>query len=106
MSADYAALSSDERIVGGARLQPVHTATTVRVQAAESLVTDAPFADTKEAFGGYYIVSADDQDAALALPARIPAARPSPASHEAAPPDSWIATSDDRCTSSVPQTTD
>lgn len=75
VSADYAALGSDARIVGGAKLQPVHTATTVRVQAGKSLVTDGPFADTKEAFGGYYIVSADDLDAALALAARIPAAR-------------------------------
>ena len=60
---------------GGAQLQPVHTATTVRVQDGEALLTDGPFADTKEVFGGYYLIDVDGLDAALAFAARIPSAR-------------------------------
>ena len=46
----------DPRCVGGAQLQPIETATTVRVEDGQTLTTDGPFADTKEVFGGYYIV--------------------------------------------------
>jgi hypothetical protein len=60
---------------GGAQLQPVHTATTVRVADGESLVTDGPFAATKEVFGGFYLIDVPDLDAALAFAARIPSAR-------------------------------
>ena len=71
------ALSADEReanhreyldikklpaVVGGASLHPVETATTVRVQDGQTLVTDGPFADTKEVFAGFYLVEADDLD--------------------------------------------
>ena len=59
----------------GAAVQPAHTATTVRVHAGETLVTDGPFADTKEVFGGYYLFEADDLDSAIEIAARIPAAR-------------------------------
>ena len=84
------ALSADEReanhreymdikklpaVVGGASLHPVETATTVRVQDGQTLVTDGPFADTKEVFGGFYLVEADDLDQATEIAARIPAAR-------------------------------
>jgi len=72
---DYFALSEDSRCVGGAQLQPVQTATTVRVQDGRALTTDGPFADTKEIFGGYYIFDADNLDEAIELAARIPAAR-------------------------------
>src|SRR6266496_3398139 len=65
----------DPRLVGGAGLQPVETATTVRVQDGETLVTDGPFADTKEVFAGFYLLDADDLDAAIEIAARIPAAR-------------------------------
>jgi hypothetical protein len=75
ITAEYMAIMGDERIVGGAQLQPPDTATTVRVKDGEDLVTDGPFADTKEVFGGYYVLEADDLDAALALARRIPAAR-------------------------------
>ena len=61
--------------VGGAQLQPVETATTVRVQDGQTLTTDGPFADTKEVFGGYYVFEADNLDEAIELAARIPAAR-------------------------------
>ena len=62
-------------VVGGASLHPVETATTVRVQDGQTLVTDGPFADTKEILAGFYLVEAADLDAATELAARIPAAR-------------------------------
>ena len=54
---------------------PPETATTVRVQDGQTLTTDGPFVETKEALGGYLIFEADDLDAAIELAARIPAAR-------------------------------
>ena len=72
---EYWALRDDLRVVAGAGLKPIATATTVRVHEGETLVTDGPFADTKEVFGGYYIVAADDIDAAIEIAARCPAAR-------------------------------
>jgi hypothetical protein len=75
VSAEYLAIRDDPRIVGGARLQPAEMATTVRVQEGETLITDGPFADTKEVFGGYYLLEADDLDVAIEISARIPAAR-------------------------------
>ena len=62
-------------VIGEERLQPVETATTVRVQDGQTLTTDGPFADTKEVFGGFYLLEADDLDAAIELATRIPAAR-------------------------------
>jgi len=62
-------------IVGGAALHPVETATTVRVQDGQTLVTDGPFADTKEIFAGFYLLEAGDLDQATEIAARIPAAR-------------------------------
>ena len=62
-------------VVGGASLHPVETATTVRVQDGQTLVTDGPFADTKEVFGGFYLFESEDLDAALEVARRIPAAR-------------------------------
>ena len=62
-------------VVGGASLHPVETATTVRVQDGQTLVTDGPFADTKEIFAGFYLVEADDLDRATEIAARIPAVR-------------------------------
>ena len=75
VSAEYVEIRKDPRVVAGARLQPAETATTVRVEDGEPLITDGPFADTKEVFGGYYLVEAGDLDAALEIAARIPAAR-------------------------------
>ena len=60
-------------IVGGAALHPVETATTVRVQDGQTLVTDGPFADTKEIFAGFYLLEADDLDQATEIAAKIPA---------------------------------
>jgi hypothetical protein len=75
VSGEYLELARDPRCTGGARLQGVETATTVRVQDERALVTDGPFADTKEVFGGFYVLDADDLDAALEFAGRIPAAR-------------------------------
>jgi hypothetical protein len=72
---EYFALSEDPRYADGAQLQPVDTATTVRVQDGRTLTTDGPFADTKEVFGGYYVFEAENLDQAIELAARIPAAR-------------------------------
>ena len=57
------------------QLQPPETATTVRVQDGRTLATDGPFAELKEAVGGYLLFEGDDLDAAIELAARIPAAR-------------------------------
>ncbi|MET7328350.1 YciI family protein [Nonomuraea sp. NPDC005650] len=75
ITAEYVELMRDERMISGERLQPADTATTVRLQGGRTLVTDGPFADTKEIFGGFYIVEAADLDDALELAARVPAAR-------------------------------
>lgn len=73
--AEYAAVSNDPATVGGAQLQPVTTAKTVRINGGDTLATDGPFAETKEHLGGYYLVEADSIDDAVALAARIPSAR-------------------------------
>jgi hypothetical protein len=72
---EYHAISDAPGITGGNQLQPSDTATTVRVHDGETLTTDGPFATTKEVLGGYYLLEADDLDAALEVAARIPAAR-------------------------------
>ncbi len=73
--AEYAAITGSAGIIGGEELAGLETATTVRVRNGEVLTTDGPFAETKEALGGFYLYEADDLDAALELAARIPAAR-------------------------------
>ena len=60
--------------IGGNRLQPTSTATTVRAQNGKSNVLDGPYAETKEQLGGYYMIEALDLDAALAWAARCPGA--------------------------------
>jgi hypothetical protein len=75
ISAEYFELRKDKHMTGGAHLQGAETATTVRMQDGELLLTDGPFADTKEIFGGYYLVDAPDLDTALSIAARIPAVR-------------------------------
>jgi len=77
-TAAYAAFSSHLRERGiwqaGDALLPTDTATTVRVVEGRVVATDGPFAETKEALGGFYIVDATDLDDAIALAARIPGA--------------------------------
>jgi hypothetical protein len=59
----------------GEALQPTTAATTVRVRDGRTLITDGPFAETKEALGGFYLVDCEDLDAAIAAAAAIPGAR-------------------------------
>ena len=73
--ADYAAVNATPGVTPGNGLQPPETATTVRVQDGQALTTDGPFVDVKEALNGYLVYEAEDLDAAIALAARIPAAR-------------------------------
>jgi hypothetical protein len=61
-------------IVGGERLRPTSSATTVRIREGKTQVLDGPYADTKEQLGGYYMVDLPDMDAALAWAARCPGA--------------------------------
>jgi hypothetical protein len=70
----YGELNQDPNVTPGVEMQPPEMATTVRVRDGETLTTDGPFAETKEAIGGYLFFEADDLDAAIALAARIPAA--------------------------------
>lgn len=65
---------SGHRIAAEA-LQPVHTATTVRVRDGKLSITDGPFAETKEQLAGFYLIEARDLDEAIALAARIPPAK-------------------------------
>jgi|tagenome__1003787_1003787.scaffolds.fasta_scaffold20223255_1 hypothetical protein len=62
-------------MLGGDGLQPVATATTVRVRDGERLLTDGPYAETKEQLGGFYMLECKDLDEALAWAARIPEAK-------------------------------
>jgi hypothetical protein len=75
LTAEYFAIRDDPRVVDGGRLQPADTATTIRSHDGETLVTDGPFADTKEVFGGWFLLDAGDLDAAIELAERIPAVR-------------------------------
>ena len=58
--------------IGGNQLQPVSTASTVRVKDKNPLITDGPFAETKEQLAGYFLVEARDLDEALKIASRIP----------------------------------
>jgi hypothetical protein len=68
-------IQASGNMVAGDALQPTSTATTVRVRDGETLMTDGPFAETKEQLGGYYLIEAKDADEALAIAARIPSAK-------------------------------
>ena len=59
----------------GEALEPTSTATTVRIRNGQTLVTDGPFAETKEALGGFYLLDCRDLDEALEVAAKIPGAR-------------------------------
>ena len=59
-------------MVGGNALERIDTATTVRVRDGETLISDGPFAETKEALGGYYLIDVADLDAALGWAAKVP----------------------------------
>ena len=72
---EYLAIGQSPGVLGGEQLRPVETATTVRVEGGQTLLSDGPFVEAKEHLDGYYLVEADDLDAALEIAARIPAAR-------------------------------
>jgi len=72
--AAYRALTETPGVSPGLQLAPPETATTVRVQEGRTLITDGPFAELKEAIGGYLLFEAEDVDAAIELASRIPAA--------------------------------
>jgi hypothetical protein len=68
-------LSAKGKFVGGNQLATTTMATSVRVREGKRVVTDGPFAETKEQLGGYFLVDATDLDEAIAIAARIPSAR-------------------------------
>ena len=72
---EYEAIFEAPGVLDGVRLQGTDSATTVRVQNGEALLSDGPFVDAKEFIGGFYLLEADNLDAATALAARVPAAR-------------------------------
>jgi hypothetical protein len=73
--ADYMAINQTPGVSPGVQLDEPDTATTVRVKDGQTLTTDGPFAEIKEAIGGFLFFEADDLDAAIELATRIPAAR-------------------------------
>jgi hypothetical protein len=79
MYEEHSAFSRDLReqgkFVDGNELQPTSAATSVRVRDGKTQVTDGPFAETKEALGGYYVIDAESLDEAIEWAARIPSAR-------------------------------
>ncbi len=68
-------LDAAGQYVAAAPLEPTATATSVRVREGKRVVTDGPFAETKEQLGGYFLIDARDLDEAIAIAARIPMAR-------------------------------
>jgi hypothetical protein len=69
------ALRESGRMIAAEALEPVRTATTVRLRGGKVSITDGPFAETKEQLAGFYLVEAADLDEALRIAATIPAAR-------------------------------
>lgn len=75
-SAEYAQeLSQSGKYVGAGPLHPTSTATSIRVRDGKRLVTDGPFAETREQLGGYFLIDAKDLDEAMEIAASIPAGR-------------------------------
>jgi hypothetical protein len=73
--AGYQEVTQTPGVTPGPRMQAPEMATTVRVADGKTIITDGPYVEMKEALGGYLFFEADDLDAAIALAARIPAAR-------------------------------
>jgi hypothetical protein len=68
-------LNARGQFLGANPLQPVATATSLRVREGKRLITDGPFAETREQLGGYFLIDANDLDEAIGIAARIPAAK-------------------------------
>jgi hypothetical protein len=73
--ADYGRINNTPGVTTGEQLAAPDTATTVRVKDGQTITTDGPFAETKEALGGYFLFETDDPAAAIELAAIVPAAR-------------------------------
>jgi hypothetical protein len=73
--ADYAAINQAPGVTPGAPMGLPDNATTVQVRDGKTVTTDGPFVAVKEALGGYFLLEADDLDAAIELAAQVPAAR-------------------------------
>src|SRR5205814_1411796 len=70
--AEYAAVSALPATQSGKQLQPVDTARSVRIKDGQRIVTDGPFAETKEVISGFYLIDAETEERALELAAQIP----------------------------------
>lgn len=68
-------LAASGKMLGGEALEPVNTATTVRVRQGKTVTTDGPFAETKEQLGGFYLIDATDLNDAIQIAAKIPDAK-------------------------------
>jgi len=68
-------IKASRNYLAGSQLQPIATATSVRVRDGKEVVTDGPFAETHEQLGGYYLIEAKDLDEATRIAARIPSAQ-------------------------------
>ena len=68
-------LHEDGKFLGANPLHPTSTATSVRIRDGKPLVTDGPFAETREHLGGYFLIDAKDLDEAIGIAKRIPGAR-------------------------------
>jgi hypothetical protein len=68
-------LHANGKFFGASPLQPVATATSVRVREGKRLVTDGPFAETREQLGGFFLIDAKDLDEAMAIAFQVPSAR-------------------------------
>src|SRR5580700_8532722 len=73
--ADYQGVNETPGVTPGLPMGLAENATTVRVEGGKTLTTDGPFVGMKEAVGGFFVLEADDLDAAIAVAARVPAAR-------------------------------
>lgn len=68
-------LKANDQFISASPLQPIATATSVRIREGKRMVTDGPFAETREQLGGYFLIDAKDLDAAIAVASKIPAAK-------------------------------
>jgi len=75
VTGEYLEIAQLPGFLGGEQLQSIETASAIRVEGGETLITDGPFASTKEVFGGFYLFEADSLDPVIEIAARCPAAR-------------------------------
>jgi hypothetical protein len=68
-------LASSQQFLGAAPLHPTATATSIRTRDGKSLVTDGPFAETREQLGGFFLVDAKDLDEAISIASKVPAGK-------------------------------